>query len=184
MSSACVCLVAKSCPTLCNLMDCSPPGSSVYGILQASILEWVSIPFSRGSFWLRNWTLISCVSCIAGKFFTSEPLRSPSMSQAWTNQVTISNLQSLFLCDVSLFESSRWVLASSDPSEICQGISNHLCHLHLPTFQSETSCVSLAISMGGQEAGHRLMSSLILHSCRSIPSHKTRNLCITSLFCG
>ena len=42
-------LVSQSCPTLCNPMDCSPPGSSVHGILQARILEWVAIPFSRGS---------------------------------------------------------------------------------------------------------------------------------------
>ena len=39
----------QSCPTLCDAMDSSPPGSSVYGILQARILEWVAIPFSRGS---------------------------------------------------------------------------------------------------------------------------------------
>ena len=46
----CVCvLVTQSCLTLCNLMDCSPPGSSVHGILQARILEWLAIPFSRGS---------------------------------------------------------------------------------------------------------------------------------------
>ena len=43
------CLVAKSCPIICNPVDCSPPGSSVYGILQARILEWVAMPFSRGS---------------------------------------------------------------------------------------------------------------------------------------
>ena len=42
-------LVAQSCPTLGNPMNCSPPGSSVHGILQARILEWVPIPFSRGS---------------------------------------------------------------------------------------------------------------------------------------
>ena len=41
--------VAQSCPTLCNPMDYSPPGSSVHGILQARILEWVAISFSRGS---------------------------------------------------------------------------------------------------------------------------------------
>ena len=47
----CVCVRActQSCPTLCNSMDCSPPGSSVHGILQARILEWVAISFSRGS---------------------------------------------------------------------------------------------------------------------------------------
>ena len=43
-------LVAQSCPTLCSPMDCSPPGSSVCGVLQARILEWVAIPFSSGDF--------------------------------------------------------------------------------------------------------------------------------------
>ena len=42
-------LVPQSCPTLSDTMDCSPPGSSVHGILQARILEWVAIPFSRGT---------------------------------------------------------------------------------------------------------------------------------------
>ena len=41
--------VAQSCPTLCDPMDCSLPGSSVHGILQAIVLEWIAIPFSRGS---------------------------------------------------------------------------------------------------------------------------------------
>ena len=43
-----VCLVTQLCLTLCNTMDCSSPGSSVYGILQAKILEWVAISFYRG----------------------------------------------------------------------------------------------------------------------------------------
>ena len=60
-------LVAQSCPTLCDPMDCSLPGSSVYWILQARILELVAIPFSRGSSRPRDWTH---VSCIAGRFFT------------------------------------------------------------------------------------------------------------------
>ena len=42
--------VTQSCPTLCDPVDCSPPGSSVHGSLQARILEWVAIPFSRGIF--------------------------------------------------------------------------------------------------------------------------------------
>ena len=51
----CVCvLVTQSCPTLCNTMDCSPPGSSVHRISQAKILEWVAISFSRGSSRLRD----------------------------------------------------------------------------------------------------------------------------------
>ena len=44
-----LCMCAKSCPTLGNSMDCTPPGSSVHGILQARILEWVVMPSSRGS---------------------------------------------------------------------------------------------------------------------------------------
>ena len=59
-------LVAQSCLTLCNLMDASPLGSSVYGILQARILEWVAISFSRGSSQPMDQTW---VSCIAGGFF-------------------------------------------------------------------------------------------------------------------
>ena len=47
-------LVAQLCPTVCDLMDCSPPGSPVHGILQARILEWVAIPFSRGSSCPKN----------------------------------------------------------------------------------------------------------------------------------
>ena len=60
-------LVAQPCPTLFDPIDCSPPGSSVHGILQARILEWVAIPFSRGSSWPRDRTW---VSRIAGRFFT------------------------------------------------------------------------------------------------------------------
>ena len=54
----------KSCLTLCDPMDCSPPGSSVHGIFQTRILEWVAIFFSRGSSQSRDQTLISYVSCI------------------------------------------------------------------------------------------------------------------------
>ena len=56
-------------PTLLDTMDCSPSGSSVHGILQARTLEWVAMPSSRGSFWPRNWTHVSCLSWIAGGFF-------------------------------------------------------------------------------------------------------------------
>ena len=62
----CACLVSQQCLTLCDPMDCSPQGSSVYEILQARILEWVAMPSSRRSSQLRNWTQ---VSCITGRFF-------------------------------------------------------------------------------------------------------------------
>ena len=61
-------LVAQLCLTLCDPMDWSPPDSSIHGIFQAKILEWVAMPFSRGFFQPRDWTQ---VSCIAGRFFTS-----------------------------------------------------------------------------------------------------------------
>ena len=67
-------LVAQSCLTLCDYLNCSLPGSSVHGILQARILEWVAIPFSRGSSQPRNQTE---VSWIAGRFFTTEPPEKP-----------------------------------------------------------------------------------------------------------
>ena len=67
----CVCVWARawakslqSYPTFCNPMDSSLPGSSVHGILQARILEWVAMPFFRGSFPLKNWTRISYISYI------------------------------------------------------------------------------------------------------------------------
>ena len=63
-------LHSQSCPTLCNPMDGSLPGSSVHGIFQARILDWVVMPSSRESSWLRDQTCISCISCIAGRFFT------------------------------------------------------------------------------------------------------------------
>ena len=61
-------LVAQACPALCDPMDCSPPNSFVLGILQARILEWAAISFSRGSSPPRDQTQ---VSHIAGVFFTA-----------------------------------------------------------------------------------------------------------------
>ena len=52
----------QSCPTLWDLMDCSPPGFSVHGILQATILEWVAIPFSRGSSQPKDQTHVYCIA--------------------------------------------------------------------------------------------------------------------------
>ena len=55
------CEVAQSCPTLCDPMDCSLPDSSLHRILQARVLEWVAISFSRGSSQPRNQTRVSCI---------------------------------------------------------------------------------------------------------------------------
>ena len=61
---SCACSVAKSCLTLCNTMDCGLLGSSVHGIFQAKILEWVVMSSSRGSSQPRNWIHVSYISCI------------------------------------------------------------------------------------------------------------------------
>ena len=57
----CVCKSLQSCPTLCDPMDCSPPGSSVHGILQARMLEWVAMTLSTEYSQPRCWTCILCL---------------------------------------------------------------------------------------------------------------------------
>ena len=61
VACVCICSVAKSCPTLCDSMDCSSLGSSIHGILQARILEWVTISYSRASSRPRDGTCVSCI---------------------------------------------------------------------------------------------------------------------------
>ena len=81
------CLVIKSCPTLCNPMDCSLPGSSVHGILQVRVLEWVSISFKKGSSWsnphLLHWQVDSLPLSHQGS-----PKHSPIIwaCRKWANQ--------------------------------------------------------------------------------------------------
>ena len=71
---SCCCSDSQSCLTLCDPMDCSLPGSSVHGISQARVLEWVAISSSRGSSLPRDG---SRVSCTGARFFTSEPPGKP-----------------------------------------------------------------------------------------------------------
>ena len=86
-------LFALSCLTLCDSMDCSPPGASVHGVSQARTLEWVAIPFSSGSSQARDQTH---VSCIAGGFFTIWDTRETPAATA----AAAKSLQScLTLCD-------------------------------------------------------------------------------------
>ena len=81
-----VCEVAQSCSTLCNPVDCSPPGSSVHGILQARILEWAAISFSRGSSQPRDRTQ---VSYIAGRCFILWATREAILSHRGSLQIDI-----------------------------------------------------------------------------------------------
>ena len=71
---ACLCAkLLQSCPTLCNPMDSRLPGSPVHGTLQARIPEWVAVPSSRGFSQPKDQNPVSLVSCIVGRFFTTEP---------------------------------------------------------------------------------------------------------------
>ena len=71
--------IVQSCPPLSDPMDCNPLGSSIHGIFQARVLEWVAISFSRGSSQPRDGTQ---VSCIAGRFFTSVTREAQCLNRA------------------------------------------------------------------------------------------------------
>ena len=98
-------LVAQSCPTLCNPMDWSSPGSSVHGILQARILEWVTIPLSRGSSQPRDWTR---VSCIEGRFFTVWATREDCLMSFISSHIQFIWI-SLIVSNMSFHGQLSWV---------------------------------------------------------------------------
>ena len=110
-------LVAQLCLTLCNPRDCSPPGSSVLGVLQARILKWVTIPFSRGSSQPGNQTW---VSLIAGRFFTSWATREAPANE-WKEVKSLSR--------VRLF-ATPWTVAYQAP--LSMGFSRQECWSGLP----------------------------------------------------
>ena len=95
-------LIFQSCPTLCNPMDCSLPGSSGHGILQARILEWVAIYFFRGSTWLGEIQPTSLASpALAGGFFTTEP---PGKAQV----VNLTDSQALVALVPCVHDHQKW----------------------------------------------------------------------------
>ena len=128
----CVPADAQSCPTLCDPMDYSPPGSSVYGIFQARMLEWVAISYSRGSSQPKDRTYVSCIasSAFAGRFFITELLGNPFSGQkkkvysvVWGYEVGMCLLSS-FLGDswVSGSRSSFWKTQVKVVSFLCNNI--------------------------------------------------------------
>ena len=86
--------VAQSCPTLCDPMDCSLPGSSVHRLFQARVLEWVAISFSRGSSQPRDWTW---VCHIVGKCLTIWATREPPESSLTRSSPEIENVTTYML---------------------------------------------------------------------------------------
>ena len=84
----CLCLITQSCLTLWDPLDCSPPISSVCGIFQARVLEWIAISSSKGSSQSRDQT---CVSCIIGGFLTCRAFRkAQNKIIVWLLRITIS----------------------------------------------------------------------------------------------
>ena len=134
----CVCtgerkLVIQLCPPFCDLMDYSLPGSSVHGILQTRILEWVAIPFSRGSSWPRDWTQLSCV---AGRLFT-----------VWTTRKGNGN-PLLYSCLEKPMDRGAWwatVHGVTKESNTSQQINNN--HIYLSLLSSVSSLYPLFLNV-------------------------------------
>ena len=133
------CSVTQSCLTLCNSMDYSPLGSSVHRSFQARILEWVAIPFSRGSSWPRDQTR---VSCIAGRFFTTW---ATGEAKSTTLHCQLSSVTQLCLTHRDPMECSTPGLpvhlqllefTQTDVREVCDVIqpSHSMLSSSLPTF--------------------------------------------------
>ena len=100
----------QQCPTLCDSMDCSPSSSSVHGILQAKILEWVAKLSSRGSSQPRDRTRVSCIFCIGRRILLPlAPPGKPHLSLASIFMITFQSLSGRLLISV-LFSSFSDVL--------------------------------------------------------------------------
>ena len=113
----------QSCPTLCNPMDCSLPGSSIYGILQARILECVAIVFSRGSSQARDRTWVSFT---AGRFFTIWATGKPLYVIYIYFFMIIKNVSEGWI--------NHWVFASQSGVAAWNAVSYYscLCHEDIP----------------------------------------------------
>ena len=128
----------QSCSTLCDPMDYSLQGSSVYGISQSRILEWVAFPSSRGSSWRRHWTQ---VSCIADRFFLpSKPPGKPgNAGPCFPLQTRAYRMGVSFVWTTSLprgLPSLRWWHSPSEdlmlPLKVwtlCQGQPSFTCRI-------------------------------------------------------
>ena len=127
-------LVTQSCSTLCNPMDCSPPGSSVHGILQERIMEWVAIPFSRSS-WPRDRTM--CLPHCRQILYHLSHQGSPFISLVLTQNPKYSGC-SINIGWIDRWETEAWDLKVSAKSKftgflifklfiLCWGIVDKQC---------------------------------------------------------
>ena len=138
-------LLTQSCPTLCDPMDCSPPGSSVHEILQTRILEWVAISSSKGSSRHRDRIHVSCVSCGA---FTTEPsgnnqvprgvtcilwLDAPRLDAHWVQCTPTTLLQPKLSHTITSEAPAPWREAGSRPSSALGWTAEAQCVGDLPS---------------------------------------------------
>ena len=152
-------LVTQSCLTLCNSLDWSPPGSSVHGILQARILEWVAIPFFRGSSQPRDRTR---VSCIAGRFFTTR-----EKNNRYEHKYLVLLLLNHF-SRVQLF-ASLWTVAHQ--ALLSMGFSRQECWRGLPCPPSGD------LSNPGTEPASLISPALAAVSLPQVPPGKPSTRC-------
>ena len=115
------CVHTQPCPTLCDPMDYGLPGSSVHGILQARILEWGAISFSRGSSWPRDWTPVSWVSCNGRQIlyhWATWEAQKKAYKNVFRDVVHIHNGKSL-----SHYKDWNWVICSDvNGSRVCHRV--------------------------------------------------------------
>ena len=159
-------LVALSCPTLCNSVVCRPPGSSVHGILQARILKWVDVPFSRGSFQPRDRTQASCV---AGRFLTVWGMREARVCVCvWGGSFFPSpNMCHLIFKDFqALFLSQSWTFSPLFPFSLLCSILISL----LTVFPQYGVCLGVEIWVVASE-------NSCVPSCSSLFWNFSKTLC-------
>ena len=129
--------VTQLCPTLCDPMDCSPPGSSVHGIFQARVLEWVTISFSRGSSHPRDRTRVSRTTGIC---FTIWAIReAPVKYKGWHKWIYLQNRKRITDIEIRLLvakgdkdggEEEGWSesLRFSSVAQLCPTLCNPMNH--------------------------------------------------------
>ena len=151
--SHCVCVrsVVQSCPTLCDPMDCSLSASSVHGIFQARILEWVAISSSKKSSRPRVQTLVSCISCI-GRQILYHWATWEALCKCYRNQLiflcfffTHMYISKIILFHYGLSQDIQYSSLCYTLGPCCLSILNATLFLHVPTpnFQSISPCLLL-----------------------------------------
>ena len=128
----------QSCLTLCDSEVCSPPGSSIYGITPARILEWVAISFPRRSSWSRDWTHVSCISSwILYHWATREALH------PHPNHVNFVHVR-FFICKVNVLKQKiiacLWLSWGPLRCFIKYYITCHLSYPHVTKFPRKRLC--------------------------------------------